>query len=181
MFIHHKVFPVAVSGMITLPVSAQMYQAMVQHQIPNSDGTVCLTPMQVPNFVSNNSSSEGNLNSTFIMTSNNRNTVNTLTNQSAITKCHMKSIQSQSEQYGSNSKKQKTKKKTIIKTKKVIELLNSVYPSLNPTSSNNNKTIVKNKNFKSPNLTLFADTAKSHWKKIKYSSSKECNTSIILD
>ncbi|CAO1426411.1 unnamed protein product [Diamesa hyperborea] len=42
-----NVFPVAVSGMITLPVSAQMYQAMVQQQIPNSDGTVCLTPMQM--------------------------------------------------------------------------------------------------------------------------------------
>ncbi|XP_055544294.1 DNA-binding protein Ewg isoform X2 [Wyeomyia smithii] len=42
-------FPVNVSGMITLPVSAQMYQTMVANiqQLPNGDGTVCITPMQV--------------------------------------------------------------------------------------------------------------------------------------
>ncbi|XP_070490463.1 DNA-binding protein Ewg isoform X3 [Chironomus tepperi] len=42
-----NVFPVAVSGMITLPVTAQMYHSLVQQQIPNSDNTVCVTPMQV--------------------------------------------------------------------------------------------------------------------------------------
>ncbi|XP_055544298.1 DNA-binding protein Ewg isoform X5 [Wyeomyia smithii] len=44
-------FPVNVSGMITLPVSAQMYQTMVANiqQLPNGDGTVCITPMQVEN------------------------------------------------------------------------------------------------------------------------------------
>ncbi|XP_058447413.1 DNA-binding protein Ewg isoform X3 [Malaya genurostris] len=42
-------FPVNVSGMITVPVSAQMYQTMVANiqQLPNGDGTVCITPMQV--------------------------------------------------------------------------------------------------------------------------------------
>lgn len=42
-------FPVNVSGMITVPVSAQMYQTMVANMLPNGDGTVCITPMQVPN------------------------------------------------------------------------------------------------------------------------------------
>ena len=160
--------------MITLPVSAQMYQAMVQQQIPNSDGTVCLTPMQVPNFVPNNLCSEGNLNSTYIMTSNNRNTVNTLPTQSAIIKSHMKPTQNQLVTNFSNSKQRQTKKKPISHPNKVIDLLSSVYPSLNPTSSNNNKTSVRNKNLKSLKPTPY-------WKKTKYSSSKECNDSIILE
>lgn len=174
MFILHKVFPVAVSGMITLPVSAQMYQAMVQQQIPNSDGTVCLTPMQVPNFVPNNLSSEGNLNSTFIMTSNNRTTVNTLPTQSTINKCQMKPTKSQLLSNYSNLKHRQTNKKPIYQTNKVIDLLSSVYPSLNPTASNNNNKSVKNKNLKSLKPTPF-------WKKTKYSTSKECNDSIILE
>jgi hypothetical protein len=43
-------YPISVNGMITLPVSASMYQTMVaniQHLHPNGDGTVCITPMQV--------------------------------------------------------------------------------------------------------------------------------------
>uniref|UniRef100_A0A182IVS8 Nuclear respiratory factor 1 NLS/DNA-binding dimerisation domain-containing protein n=1 Tax=Anopheles atroparvus TaxID=41427 RepID=A0A182IVS8_ANOAO len=45
-------FPVNVSGMITVPMSAQMYQTMVANiqQVPNVDGTVCITPMQVHNL-----------------------------------------------------------------------------------------------------------------------------------
>ncbi|XP_052890325.1 DNA-binding protein Ewg [Anopheles moucheti] len=48
-------YPVNVSGMITVPVSAQMYQTMVANiqQVPNVDGTVCITPMQVHNIASN--------------------------------------------------------------------------------------------------------------------------------
>ncbi|XP_035783879.1 DNA-binding protein P3A2-like isoform X3 [Anopheles albimanus] len=48
-------FPVNVSGMITVPMSAQMYQTMVANiqQVPNVDGTVCITPMQVSNLASN--------------------------------------------------------------------------------------------------------------------------------
>ena len=41
--------------MITVPMSAQMYQTMVaniQH-LPNGDGTVCITPMQVHNVQHN--------------------------------------------------------------------------------------------------------------------------------
>ncbi|XP_019765390.1 DNA-binding protein Ewg isoform X9 [Dendroctonus ponderosae] len=47
-----------VSGVITVPVSASMYQTMVaniQHLHTNSDGTVCVTPMvQVPKVEPNN-------------------------------------------------------------------------------------------------------------------------------
>ncbi|KFB35027.1 AGAP002492-PA-like protein [Anopheles sinensis] len=47
-------FPVNVSGMITVPMSAQMYQTMVANiqQVPNVDGTVCITPMQVHSLAS---------------------------------------------------------------------------------------------------------------------------------
>ncbi|XP_041766684.1 DNA-binding protein P3A2 isoform X5 [Anopheles merus] len=50
-------YPVNVSGMITVPVSAQMYQTMVANiqQVPNVDGTVCITPMQVHNIASTHS------------------------------------------------------------------------------------------------------------------------------
>nr|ANA11556.1 nuclear respiratory factor-1/DNA-binding protein Ewg isoform [Dastarcus helophoroides] len=45
-------YPVSVSGVITVPVTASMYQTMVaniQHLHTNSDGTVCVTPVvQVP-------------------------------------------------------------------------------------------------------------------------------------
>lgn len=43
-------YPVSVSGMITLPVSSSVYQSMVaniQQIHTNSDGTLCITPMQV--------------------------------------------------------------------------------------------------------------------------------------
>ncbi|XP_055909508.1 DNA-binding protein Ewg isoform X5 [Eupeodes corollae] len=42
-------YPVSVSNMITVPVSASMYQSMIaniQQLHTNSDGTVCITPMQ---------------------------------------------------------------------------------------------------------------------------------------
>lgn len=47
-------YPVSVSGMITVPVSS-MYQmvANIQHLHQNGDGTVCLTPIQVSNGLSN--------------------------------------------------------------------------------------------------------------------------------
>lgn len=46
----NKGYPVSVSGMITLPVSSSVYQSMVaniQQIHTNSDGTLCITPMQV--------------------------------------------------------------------------------------------------------------------------------------
>ncbi|XP_018802991.1 PREDICTED: DNA-binding protein Ewg isoform X8 [Bactrocera latifrons] len=45
-------YPVSVSNMITVPVSASMYQSMmanIQQIHTNGDGTVCITPMQVEN------------------------------------------------------------------------------------------------------------------------------------
>ncbi|XP_055636039.1 DNA-binding protein Ewg isoform X4 [Toxorhynchites rutilus septentrionalis] len=53
-------FPVNVSGMITVPVSAQMYQTMVANiqQLPNGDGTVCITPMQMCDLVENGETME---------------------------------------------------------------------------------------------------------------------------
>lgn len=52
MIIFCSGYPVSVSGVITVPVSASMYQTMVaniQHLQTNSDGTVCVTPVvQVP-------------------------------------------------------------------------------------------------------------------------------------
>jgi len=49
----------SVSGVITVPVSASMYQTMVaniQHLHTNSDGTVCVTPVvQVPKVEPNSS------------------------------------------------------------------------------------------------------------------------------
>lgn len=64
--------------MITLPVTAQMYHSLVQQQMPNNDNTVCVTPMQVQNFISSNSLCGSNLNAstTYIMTANNRNVIN---------------------------------------------------------------------------------------------------------
>lgn len=77
-----SVFPVGISGMITLPVTAQMYHSLVQQQMPNNDNTVCVTPMQVQNFISSNSlcgslaNSNLNTSTTYIMTANNRNVIN---------------------------------------------------------------------------------------------------------
>ncbi|XP_050096059.1 DNA-binding protein Ewg isoform X4 [Anopheles aquasalis] len=53
-------FPVNVSGMITVPMSAQMYQTMVANiqQVPNVDGTVCITPMQMCDLVENGETME---------------------------------------------------------------------------------------------------------------------------
>lgn len=54
-------YPVSVGNMITLPVSASMYQTMmanIQQIQPNGDGTVCITPMQVD---SNDAHSSNNL------------------------------------------------------------------------------------------------------------------------
>ncbi|XP_019526117.1 DNA-binding protein Ewg isoform X4 [Aedes albopictus] len=51
-------FPV--SGMITVPVSTQMYQTMVANiqQLPNGNETVCITPMQMCDLVENGETME---------------------------------------------------------------------------------------------------------------------------
>jgi Nrf1 activator activation site binding domain len=69
-------------GMITVPVSAQMYQTMIAniHQLqPNGDGTVCLTPMQVHNP---NTSSTCSSSSSSASASHNQTTITTTTTNS---------------------------------------------------------------------------------------------------
>ncbi|XP_018802988.1 PREDICTED: DNA-binding protein Ewg isoform X5 [Bactrocera latifrons] len=62
-------YPVSVSNMITVPVSASMYQSMmanIQQIHTNGDGTVCITPMQVdsrPNSSNSRSNSHNTNNS----------------------------------------------------------------------------------------------------------------------
>ncbi|XP_070490464.1 DNA-binding protein P3A2 isoform X4 [Chironomus tepperi] len=140
-----NVFPVAVSGMITLPVTAQMYHSLVQQQIPNSDNTVCVTPMQVQNLIANNSlccsNSISNVNpTTYLMSSNNssRNYVN-LPIQSA--NCQTKAT-------NQPSIKSRTVKKSTIKKK----ILTMTAQKLKPKSlvisknDNNNCKDIKDKN-----------------------------------
>lgn len=65
-------YPITVNGMITVPVSASMYQTMIaniQQLHPNGDGTVCITPMQVNNNSSNSMSNSTTTNTTTSTTS----------------------------------------------------------------------------------------------------------------
>lgn len=67
--------------MITLPVTAQMYHQLVQQQMPSNENTVCVTPMQVQNIVTNNvctnvSNSNFNPPTTYVMSPCNRNVIN---------------------------------------------------------------------------------------------------------
>ncbi|XP_067638817.1 DNA-binding protein Ewg isoform X5 [Eurosta solidaginis] len=58
-------YPISVSNMITVPVSASMYQSMmanIQQIHTNGDGTVCITPMQVDSNPNNNNSRNDNTN-----------------------------------------------------------------------------------------------------------------------
>ncbi|XP_004536686.1 DNA-binding protein Ewg isoform X4 [Ceratitis capitata] len=62
-------YPVSVSNMITVPVSASMYQSMmanIQQIHTNGDGTVCITPMQVDSHANCNSNSRNNNSATNI-------------------------------------------------------------------------------------------------------------------
>lgn len=141
-----NVFPVAVSGMITLPVTAQMYHSLVQQQMPNSDNTVCVTPMQVQNLIANNSlccnNSISNVNpTTYLMSTNNnssRNYVNLPPIQS--TNCQIKTLQS--------STKSRTVKKSTIKKKSLNLTAQKLKPKnlvINKNDNNNCKDI-KDKN-----------------------------------
>ncbi|XP_017485771.1 PREDICTED: DNA-binding protein Ewg isoform X1 [Rhagoletis zephyria] len=67
-------YPVSVSNMITVPVSASMYQSMmanIQQIHTNGDGTVCITPMQVDSHA--NSSNSRSNNNKMNNTNNSRN------------------------------------------------------------------------------------------------------------
>lgn len=137
--------------MITLPVTAQMYHSLVQQQMPNNDNTVCVTPMQVQNFISSNSlcgsigNSHLNASTTYIMPLQTPTTsIKTMaTNQSA------------------NQSIFKPKTQTIVKRtyskKKVLNLSmakpqrdkESNQTELRSANCNNNSSNVKNRNQKS--------------------------------
>lgn len=87
---------------VSLPVTAQMYHSLVQQQIPNTDNTVCVTPMQVQNFITSNSlccgSSVNHQNATtYLMAataanhSSNKGILN-MPYQTNTTSCHVKTI-----------------------------------------------------------------------------------------
>lgn len=155
----HSVFPVGISGMITLPVTAQMYHSLVQQQMPNNDNTVCVTPMQVQNFISSNSlcgsiaNSNLNTSTTYIMTASNRNVISLpLQASSGSMKTIMSSPPTVQNIYAPKSRT--IVKKTLIK-KRVLNLA-MAKPKPTTTSSqtdsrknvNNNSTNVKNRNQK---------------------------------
>jgi hypothetical protein len=151
MFVLFAVFPVAVSGMITLPVTAQMYHSLVQQQIPNSDNTVCVTPMQVQNFITNSSlcsiaNATGNF---FMASSNNRSNLANMPLQPSV--CSVKSILPNPANHSHLSNKSVTRKSSIIK-KKFLNLSMTksskatTKSGLNNNHSNNNRENLKNKN-----------------------------------
>lgn len=172
-----NVFPVAVSGMITLPVTAQMYHSLVQQQIPSSDNTVCVTPMQVQNLIANNSllcssNSISNLNpTTYIMSTanSNRNIVSLPT-----VNCQVKSIET--------TVKTRVIKKSLMKKK----IFSMTMPKSKPKNSsnklisktctdNNNCKDIKDKNDRSENFKRKSE--KSF--KVKAASGKQLDEIII--
>lgn len=149
--------------MITLPVTAQMYHQLVQQQMPNNDNTVCVTPMQVHNFITNNNSlcgsiANNNLNTSasYIMTSNNRNVISLPPQSTAASnsiKTVVKSAATSQNVYSPNT--QTIVKKSIIR-KRVLNLAisktklnqNLTQNVTKKSAINNNSTYVKNKNQK---------------------------------
>lgn len=154
------VFPVSVSGMITLPVTAQMYHSLVQQQMPGSENTVCVTPMQVQNFIAN-SSLCGSLVSNPSMTNTNYQIFTTAANQnhksiltipltSHLVKSSINNFESKSA-VSAPAKNQFLKKKilkfsTVSKLKKPIKLNESSKVIKNAHKINNNLECVRNQN-----------------------------------
>lgn len=145
--------------MITLPVTAQMYHSLVQQQIPNSDNTVCVTPMQVQNLISNNnlcsSIANSNLNATttYIMTTNNRNVINL---PLQVPSGHMKAIITNTPNLYA-PKNRNSFKKSFLKRKiinltpkpKICGIANHTFDeSLAKPKVNNNSSNIRNKNQK---------------------------------
>jgi hypothetical protein len=155
-----SVFPVSVSGVFQLPVTAQMYHSLVQQQMPGSD-TVCVTPMQVQNLIANSNLCGSLVNNsptttTFqIMTStSNHSQRNLINNNSYISHSNNNAIAHYSKKNSANApvvRKHILKKKIFnvtavsdlkLKTKKVSPL-----KGLKATNNdNNNSKCVKNKN-----------------------------------
>ena len=181
------VFPVSVSGMITLPVTAQMYHSLVQQQLPNSENTVCVTPMQVfansnnlcSNLVNNSSSSTTTTYQIMTTTANlNRNVLNFPFTNHSINKNAIISKSNNKSRVVANV----ASKKSILK-KKAINLATVSKPNLLSattknkvvkikSTSNNNKDCVKNMN----NLNKCEKKIKSKPKLESKATKKEADT-----
>lgn len=188
MSLSSKVFPVGISGMITLPVTAQMYHQLVQQQMPNNDNTVCVTPMQVQNFMSSNnlcgSIANSNLNAstTYIMTANNRNVINLpLQTSGGPIKTIMSSPPTMQNMYAPKSRT--IVKKTYLK-KRILNLA-VPKPKVSTSSSqtdvrktvNNNSSNVRNRNRKLSNQ----NTEKSQASQNKVESNDAKNGALMDD
>lgn len=141
--------------MITLPVTAQMYHQLVQQQMPNSDNTVCVTPMQVQNFITNSNLCSGNSTTAYLTAAaaaTNRNIINLpqyATQNCPIVKTTVLANPSTSK---NNTASQTLVKKSLFK-KKILKLaVAKQKQNHRKVIINNNMESVKNKNQqKSPN------------------------------
>jgi hypothetical protein len=176
--------------MITLPVTPQMYHSLVQQQIPNSDNTVCVTPMQVQNFVSSNSLcgsiTNSNLNTTYIMTANNRNVINMpLQPSSGSIKTVIQNPASMHHIYSPKSRTivRKTYMKKRILSLPAPRLKLSPQEELKKPTTNNNSSNVKNKNpkvsqMKSERLQTSQSKSQSKNDKSEPARLDACNTKV---
>lgn len=155
--------------MITLPVTAQMYHSLVQQQLPNSENTVCVTPMQVfansNNLCSslvNNSSSSSTTTTYQIMTTtanHSRNVINFPFTNHSISKNTV--IANNKNHLTAASNKPIFKKKILniaAVSKPKTDLLATAAKSKvvkTKSPSNNNKACVKNKNKDDKNLNKY--------------------------
>lgn len=180
--------------MITLPVTAQMYHSLVQQQLPNSENTVCVTPMQVfansNNLCSNLVNNSSSTTTTYqIMTTNanpNRNVLNfPFTNHSINKNAIILNSNNKSRVAASVASK-----KPILK-KKVLNIAAVSKPNLLSTNtknkvvkikstSNNNKICVKNMN-KVDNLNKCEKKIKSKPKLESKAPKKEADTAPPLN
>lgn len=127
-------YPVSVSGMITVPVSAQMYQTMlsnIQHLQPNGDGTVCITPMQVQNFIQNSSLNNNNSNQN----------LNINTNTTTLTSCTMSTNSNINHNNNNNNSIHQNHTKKYRRSRTNLKSCNN-----NIVRSQNNKCVIDNKN-----------------------------------
>lgn len=142
--------------MITLPVTAQMYHSLVQQQIPSNENTVCVTPMQVQNLVTNNvctniSNSNFNPSTTYVMSTSNRNVINFPFHGTAVG--HIKGAISNNHssaviQKCNSMQNHALVKKTFYK-KKILNLSKDTQKSLKiefKKNLNNNLDVIKNRN-----------------------------------
>lgn len=159
-------YPVSVSGMITVPMSAQMYQTMVaniQHLQPNSDGTLCITPMQVQNLMASNSSNISSNYPTYVMAGSNRLKLPATTEISTI--------------YPKMQISAPSVASSMISKKKLKSSIGSMKARIHSQLINNNSANIQNKN-----LTV-AQLPSSRTKRVTKPKNfaKESKTIVIID